>query len=340
VGLLALGLAHHMALRPERFQFWKEILSRVNAFIPTLRIEALFALAVLASAGLLSATPIPVPDFVKTSIQPPSKTTYVGDLSVIQTITPGGPGVNTYDTMVTQNGQPADDLNVTVQVVNPTRDWRGDWEQAEQVDGGLYVTAGAEIDREGQWWTLVDIQSADGTLRRAALDWQITNAAAIVQSRPPTVLNGLSLIAVIAAAIWTIYPQIKRFYDLLDLSPTTTTISLAALLGTAFLIALSFIYLQNTQAQYKATLYPSPEVVNAVLPDADSLERGSRLYQTICVGWQGNSLSQLTRRLARMRDEDLFALTRDGGQGLPACGPSIDDLSRWDLVNFIRTLKA
>ncbi len=340
VGLLVLGLAHHMALRPERFQFWKAILSRVNAFIPTLRMEALFALAVLASAGLLSATPIPVPDFAKTSIQPPSKTTYVSDLSVTQTITPGGPGVNTYDTLVTQAGQPADDLNVSVQIVNPARDWRGDWEQAEQVDDGLYVTADAEIDREGQWWTLVDIQSADGTLRRAALDWQITNAAAIVQSRPPGILNVVALGAVLLAAIWAICPHIRRFYNLLDLSPTTTTISLAALLGTAFLIALSFIYLQNTQAQYEATLYPPPEVVNTVLPDGDSLERGRELFRTSCTAWQGNDFSLFTRRLPRIRDDDLFALTRDGGQGLPPCDSTMGDVARWDLVNFIRTLKA
>lgn len=337
--LLLLGLAHHAVLHPERFQHWNGIIGRARGFVPTLRLEALLALAVLVSAGQLAATPIPIPDFVKTPILTPSAMTSIDDLTITQTISPGGTGINTYDTLITNGGEPVEGLKVNLQVINPTRDWRGNWELAEQVGDGLYVASGAEINSEGLWWTLVDVQSADGTIRRLALEWQITDEAAIAQSRSPGIVIVMALVTVGLAVIWAIHSQIRRFYQKLDLSPATITIALGALLVTAFLIVLSFIYLQNTGFQYEATLYPPPKVVNTVLPDADSLARGRQLYQAICTGWRGNELSQLTRRLARTRDEDLFALTRDGGQGLPPCGLSADDAARWDLVNFIRTLQ-
>jgi hypothetical protein len=337
LGLLLLGLAHHAALQPERYRRWHNILVRIGGFIPTLRLESLLALSVIASAGLLSATPVPIPDFVKTNIPSPSATTLVGDLAVTQTLTPGGPGANTYDMLITRNGQPVDGLKVDVQLSNPARDWRGHREGAEAAGTGLYVAAGDDIDREGQWWSLVDVTLPDGRTARAAFNWQITNDAAIIQSRPPSILSILALFGVVLTAGWAIYPLARRFYQRLDLRPMTVTIAVGAALATVFLIVLSFVYLQNTQTQYEVALNPPPKVVNPVLPDAESLKQGQQVYAEHCTGWSGNDLNQLLVRLARVRDEELFALVRDGGQGLSPCDLSITDQMRWDVVNFIRT---
>jgi hypothetical protein len=224
-------------------------------------------------------------------------------------------------------------------LVNPARDWRGPWENAERAQDGLYVVTGAEIDQEGRWWTLIDIQTPDGTFKRAAFDWQITGEVTVIQSRSPTIVNGLALAAVIGSVVWAIYPQIRRFYRQLSPSPMTITIVLSAILATGFLVALSFVYLQITQEQYELTISPPPKLINTILPDADSLERGRLLYQSSCAEWKGYNLTQLIRRLPRERDEDLFTLTSAGGQGLPACERSIDDTARWDLVNYIRSLE-
>ncbi len=93
-GLLLVGLAHHLALRPERYARWASIWGRVRAFVPTLRLETVLALAVLVSVGLLSATPPPVPDFASSAPSAPTAAQTVGDLTVSATVSPGGPGVN------------------------------------------------------------------------------------------------------------------------------------------------------------------------------------------------------------------------------------------------------
>ena len=52
-------------------------------------------------------------------------------------VIPGGPGVNTYDTVVSRGGAPANDVSVYLQLVNPQRGIRSAWYQTERVDVGL-----------------------------------------------------------------------------------------------------------------------------------------------------------------------------------------------------------
>lgn len=332
-GLLLVALAHHVALRPERYQRWQNAVSRVKAFVPTLRLEALMALMVIASVGLLSATPVPVPPTLQAAAPPPSGTKTVGEWSVTTTITPGGPGVNTYDITVTQNGQPADDVPVRLQMVNPARDWRSKWETAESAGDGLYVAAGDDVDRTGDWWTLVDV--GDENPQRAAFDWTIREDAAVQQARAPNILNLLALAGVIGALAWVGYPFARWGFNRLDLNPATVTIALGTVGATVLFIVIGVVVIQNTQAQYEATISPPPAVVNPVLPDAASLERGQTLFEQACQ-WQGSDWTALVERLPRTRDEELFAAVGSGWRGLPPCGGSFSDTQRWDVVNVIR----
>lgn len=329
-GVLLVALAHHAALRPERYARWQALISRVQGFLPTLRLEVALALLVIGAAALLSATPVPVPPFVGDTSPAPTGTLSLGDTAITLTMTPGGPGVNTYDIAVVEDGQPIDDAAVRLRLVNPARDWRSAWETAESAGDGLYVAASADIDRAGDWWALVE---ANGS--RAAFAWTISDEAAVPQTRSPNVLNLLALAGVIVALSWVAYPFARRLYRLLDLNPANVTIAVGAVVATIILVAVGMVVIQTTQAQYEATLNPPPAVINPALPDAASLERGRALFDTAC-GWSDGDWDALVERLPRTRDEELFEAVGDGWRALPPCA-GVDDSQMWDVVNYVRS---
>jgi copper transport protein len=330
--LLLAGLTHYLALRPERFRRWSRLLARAGQFKQTLRLEALMALPVLAASALLSATPVPVPELPRQAVEAATATQTIGDWNVTMTITPGGPGINTYDVLL-ESGD-ASPPDVRLQVVHPALDRRSAWLEAEPVEGGLYASVGDEIDRAGIWWTLVDIGGA-----RAAFEWNISEAAPVVQARDPGLLNVLALGGVAAAIGLVVYPFARQFYYRLDLSPGSVALALGATATTALFVIVGVITIQNTQAQYEAALYPTPQVVNTVLPDAASLERGRALFDTYCATWQNFSgdLNALIERLPRTRDEELYAAVREGWRGLPPCAGTLSDEQVWDVVNYVRS---
>jgi putative copper export protein len=338
-GLLLVALIHHMALQPERYARWQNITNRIRDFIPSLRLESLLALIMLASVGLLSATPVPIPYFIQQGVPPPTATQQLGDLAVAVTITPGGPGVNTYDTLVTRNGQPVDGLNVRLQMVNPQRDQRGTWEVTENAENGLYITAGAEIDRPGDWWSLLDITLLDGPVQRVAFDWNITNEASVQESQPARLQQFVALALVIISIIWVLYPSGVWVYRRLDLRPALVTVAIAATVAAVVFTIIGVVIIQNTEAQYQATLNPPPQVVNATIPDQASLDRGKTLYDSSCPNWKTADQSRLIERLPRTHDDQLFLATGQGWQNFPACDASLTLAQRWDIVNFIRTFQ-
>ena len=337
-GLIGLGAAHHITLRPERYARWQGIMGRIGDFTGTLRLEAVFAVLTLLATGLLTATPVPIPATAENAAPPPSQIITLGDGQIVTlTISPGGPGVNTYDVLVTQGGQPADDLSVRMQVAHPASDQRGAWEIVEPVESGLYVLAGDEISETGQWWTLLDITQGN-TVKRAAFDWTITDEAAVATSRPFSVLNVLGVVGILMAIGWVLLSPARRLYHQLDLSPAALTIAFGSVILTVVLLAFASAAIQESQAQYEAVLNPPPVVVNTVLPDVASLGRGDTLYSTDCAAWGDNpdALGSLFDRLERARDDELFLAIRDGRGDLTACSGELTDGQRWDIVNFLR----
>jgi hypothetical protein len=336
--LLLVGAAHFAALRPARFTRWSAIVERAGGFISTLRIEMALVLLVLAAAAYLSATPVPKQQFE--SPPPPSGTQTAGDYNLTTTVTPGGTGVNSYDTVITRNGQPVDDLLVYLRLVNTERDWRGAWHTAEGVGDGLYVTAGADIDRSGEWQTLVEIRDGEAP-QRAVFEWDITAEAAVVEARAPGWLNFAALIGVLLAVGYALFPLARRFYRRLDLSPTSVTVAIGAVAMTVVVVIVGIAATQNVAQQYELTVNPPPQIVNVVLPDNDSLMRGQALLESQCTGWEAAAeWDELIRRLPRLRDEDLFAYVRDGWRTLPPCSPDLTEAERWDVVNYVRSLEA
>jgi putative copper export protein/methionine-rich copper-binding protein CopC len=339
VAILALvGAAHFIALRPARYTRFSGMIWRIRSFVPTLRLEAVLSLLVLAAAAFLSATPVPKPDF--DAPPPPSAALTVSTYEIATTVTPGGLGVNTYDVLITQDGEPVDGLDVFVRMVNPAQDWRGDWHTAENLSDGLYSAAGADIDRAGHWLTLVRIEQG-GEPVRAVFEWDISADAGVIESIAPRWFNLAALVGILLAAGYAAFPLARRFYRRLDLSPSSVTIALGATAATIVIVIAAALAIQQAQQEYEVTINPPPQVVNAVLPDGASLERGQTLLSEQCAGWQqGVDWEELIRRLSRLRDEELFSYTRNGWRSLPPCGEALTESQRWDVVNYIRSMEA
>ncbi|MCC6614296.1 MAG: FixH family protein [Anaerolineae bacterium] len=334
--LVGIGAAHHVALRPQRYARWSALMARVQAFMPTLRLEGVVAVAVILAAAWLAATPVPQPT-LPPQTEAPGGTETVGHYVITTAITPGGPGTNTYDVQVSRDGQPVNQVDVQVELVNPTLARRGDQHVAEDAGDGLYVAAGADVSQTGDWQALVDV--SDGQTRaRAAFPVSIREDAAVITSRDPNVLNVVALLAVLGAIGFALYPSMRRFVRWLNPRPISLLVSVLAVVGLIAFLILSVWLAELSNRQAEAALYPLPQIVNTVLPDADSLVRGESLIDSAC-SWSPDNrdLSELAERLIRLRDEELFAFTQDGWRSLPPCA-DLTDTQRWDIVNYLRTL--
>lgn len=339
--LFGVGAVHHIALRPKRYQQFTALSNRFNTFKASLRLEALMAIVVLGAVGWLTATPVPTPEFADQTVETPAEIQVALGYTVVMSISPGGLGVNTYDVLITQDGQAVENVGVSLTQVNPERDWRGDTQVLEAVDEGLYVSAGDELDETGRWWSLLDIIPSNGDTTRIAFEWNITNEASVVETVPLTWINWLALIGVISAIIWAGFPALKQFYDLLDLTVINLVVSIGIIIITMIFIVLGFSQLKDTKARYDSNLHPAPEVINTVLPSQTSINRGEGIFTERCLGWDTNErdFTVLVDRLDRFRDDELFMATRDGWRDLLPCVGDLSSFQRWDLVNYLRTLR-
>ena len=339
--LVGVGTLHHMALRPERYARFEALTRRAGNISATLRLEAVLALAVLLSAGLLTATPVPTPEFLREGVDAPAAEARAGDMDVSLAISPGGPGINTFDLLVQQDGERMADVDARLMTVYPGRDVRSGWHPLEAVEDGLYVTAADDIDRAGNWWTLVDVAlpGSDEPLR-LAFDWDISADAAVIQSVDPRPVNVLALVALVGALLLVMYPFARRALGLLNLDGVSVTVAIGATAATAAALIIGYMVIQETRGRYAETLSPPPVVVNDVLPTQESLERGRELYRAYCIDWQAvpRDFRALRDRLPRTRDDELFQATVDGWRGLPGCEGELSNDQRWDIVNYFRTL--
>jgi hypothetical protein len=259
-----------------------------------------------------------------------------GDYTISTTLSPGGPGTNTYDIQVTRAGQPVDNLDVRIQLVNAALERRGPLHPAEPAGDGLYVAAGAEIARAGEWWALVDVGTGS-TTQRAAFALAVREEASIRLTRLPTVMQMFSLLAVSAAIVFAGLPFARRWTRHVDTSPVGILAGALALAAGIAVIVGAIWLADDSTRRTEAALYPSPQIVNTILPDAASLARGTSLLNSAC-RWSDfpDDLRELGERMTRWRDEELYGFTRDGWRGLPSCAAALTDAQRWDVVNALR----
>ena len=334
-----LGARQHIALRPQlatRLRLRADLAGR-----GLLRLEVALMLLTLVTVAWLSATPIPQPELPRADVAAPQASASLGGLNLSTTIIPGGPGVNTYDTVVKRGDTPATDVEVYTQLVNPGRGIRSAWQSAEQVEDGLYVSAGDEIDQAGLWWSLLDVVTVDGAVRRFAFAWEISAAAAVQQSRQPQLIHLVTLLGIAGVlAAWS-FGRARRLLAALQLTPASLLIAGGAVVVSLGVMGAGALMLAERQRDYALTLNPPPTVVNSVLPNAASLARGEALYREHCLVWQGDSADfrALRNRLASARDDFLYQAVASGWRGLPACGEGLNVEQRWDVVNYFRTFE-
>lgn len=345
-----LGAWQQIALRPQlagklqstlgRFPRLQQLYSAPGTEV--LRLEAVLMLAVLLAVAWLSATPLPEPKLPPSDIVTPQATLSIDDLAITAAVLPGGPGVNTYDIAVNRAGQRAEDLKVFAQLVNPGRGLRSDWLETEQAEAGLYVAAGDEIDREGIWQLLIDLVDANGVTMRAAFAWDISQAAAIQQLRPPQPMHLFALTALAAILAFWLYPGFRRVIGRLHLRLPSLLIAFSAIVVSLAVMAAGAAMISEQQRNYELTLNPLPVIVNDSLPDAESLRRGESLYDEHCLAWQGHGADfrALRNRLDAVGDDFLFDALSSGWRDLPACGGGLNVAARWDVVNYVRTFEA
>lgn len=303
------------------------------------RAEIILAGVVVITASILSATPIPKPSFIQTEAQAPSANQMIGNLNVQMSLAPGGTGVNTFDIALSQGDTPI--TNATIQVMNqsPSQDKRGEIRLAEPIDGGVYVSAGAEIDREGEWWSVVNITHNDIT-ERAVFVWGIDADAGIIISLPPTPVQLGALGLVFGAIIFAFTPTIRQRLTQMGLNTFTVSFAIFATIISIFGLIIGWVILQNSQAEYFARLNPPPSIINTVLPNSDSLLRGETLFSQNCSTWSDErDYDALLERLERTRDEDIYRALVDGWRDLPTCARDLLINERWDMVNYIRGLQ-
>jgi copper transport protein len=333
--LIAIAGLHHVALRPARYARFQALASRFGARTGSLRLEAVLGAVVLGAAAFLSATPVPEPEITGASLPAPTGTARVAGYDVSVTISPGGPGVNTVDVQAFRDGAPVVEAP-EVQLVHPAQDRRSAWLPADPLEPGVFSSVSPDIDIPGTWLLLVDMPADDGRVLRAAFPADIRAEAAVIQARPPGVLQIGLLMALVCAVGYALWPLTRAGLRRLDKGAVPVTIGVLAVLAGIVVIVLGVVVSQNAASQFAALTRPLPEQVNPVVPDQGSLERGEMLFAGCA--WPEAAVIELTRRLSRTSDDDLFAIVRDGRGELPAC-PARTDAERWDLVNFIRSLE-
>lgn len=339
--LLSVGARQHLAIRP-RLAERLHLSLREGRFALWLRIEAILAIVALLAVALLSATPIPEPKTLQSDVETPRASLFRDDITISAAILPGGPGVNTYDLSLSQNSTPVLDAEIYLQWVNPRRGWRSPWQVAEQVDTGLYAAASDDIDSAGDWWTLIDIIGEDGGIRRVAFDWQISDLASVKQSRDPSSLHLLTLAAVVSALAAWIFAPAKRFVSRMNVGLASALMAGGAVVVAIAVMVFGAALIAEQQREYERTLHAPPELVNSVLPDADSLTRGKALYLEHCLAWQGatQDFSALLNRLAVASDEFLYGVTLEGWRDLLPCTGDLSEENRWDIVNYFRKFES
>ena len=338
--LLFVGALHHIALRPhllERLPL-HQLAQWAQRFKLSLRLEVLFVILTLTLSALLSATPIPQPEFLTREVETPSAIQQVGDYTVRVTLAPGGTGINTLDTVVERNGIPVDDASVEVQFVAPEVPLRSRWLMAEAAGAGLYVVASDSISIIGNWQTLVDIVDAEGNLTRAAFTWDISTAANVIDSQPPSAQTWLILTSVITTVGYTLYPSARAVASKMQWTRVNIVVSVGLILMMILMGWFSIEALNRQQAAIERQQNPPPQIVNTVLPDRDSLRQGEQLFREQCLGWlQSADLGNLVNGLDFMRDDELFAVTENGWRDLPPCDAALNTTKRWHIANYIRS---
>lgn len=331
--LLLIGLIHRITLQPgcfARFERWITL---------SLRGESALGVGVILIVALLTATPPPVPPNARASVAQPIFTASDMIYSLTLRPAPNAAGSNSYDILLTRGTVPLDSAKVSVQFVYPALGLRATPITLDGQGAGLYIGAGAELDRAGGWQAIFDVTPPDSTTPvRLALSWSVLDQSTQNADRLPSVLNVVSLAAVLLALAWWIIPILRSptiggRLPALHIDPQLALLGVAILIVTVIVMGGGALYLASAASSYRLAANPPPSFINPTLPDQNALNVGKPIYATNCASCHETG-QPLTSYLTSHGDSDIYRFL----QGTPS-HPYADQLSapeRWSVVNYLR----
>lgn len=347
--LVLIGLYHQLIVNPDRAERWAARLNlpaRLLTIIGSLRLESGIALLVLGCAAVLSSTPPPVPVLAAASTPALEQTASVRDLRIRLTLTPGAAGDNGYEAHITRANKGVEagveagveGLAVTLRVVFPSLDRRSRLLTLDDSGRGTYSSAGLELNRAGEWSALVDVIAADGTSARATFAFDVPAEIPEVATRQASLVNWLAALAVLAVLGGWLRPSIMRWLQRVQWRPAYVVLGAATLLVVVIFSVISWQALDETSKQRDLLANPLPAVVNPTKPDDASLQRGTLLFDSSCASCHTEDSLRRTfapRRLAELRDEQLFTIIVHGKDDIPSV--TLSEAERWDVINYLRS---
>lgn len=271
----------------------------------------------------------------------------VDDLRILVAVTPGVPGLNTFDIYVKDSlNRPIPEARkVALNITMKNHDMGVQEVVGEQVESGHYTLNGGYASMIGVW-------EVEVLVRRAGLDDSrlLLKLPMLALARPQSGLNiispsslliGLELLAFGILLLWSA-PRLDRARAGAGLiargvAGVSTVLCLLALLNA----------LNNGTSGIWALRNPIPA-------DAASIERGQKMYQSVCSACHGVAgagdgpvAAKLKPPPANLQihmndghpDGLLYDWLTNGitGSAMPAFGNSLTEDERWDVINFIRT---
>jgi mono/diheme cytochrome c family protein len=226
-------------------------------------------------------------------------------------------------------------------LVYPALDKRSPLVRLDDTGNGTYFGAGLDLERAGEWQALVDIAAANQDEVRAAFNWPVLSVAPDLNTRQPTPLNWLSVLAVIGVlGVW-MWPGTSKLRTA-RIRPEVVALAGMAVVITVVLVVLGAGFLNDAAMRTDQLRNPTPVVANPVLADQGSIAAGKQVYDTRCVGCHGPNGAgngsqaatpppDLRRRLPSRRDEDLFKVIPHTGEA------PLNDAERWNVINYLRS---
>jgi copper transport protein len=310
----------------------------VGRFRRLLTSEITLAAAVLLSVAVL--TTLPPAEFPgDTSVL--SGTQEVDDLEISLEVSPGRPGLNTFTTIVTRDGQPAANIReVELQFTPATIDLPPGTAQLSGQGNGVYSIEGGFLALPDAYQLQVAVRRADAFDAFANFDFNVGTTAAPAPTFDWFRLSGILMVVAGLVFVFAMGTLIRRRRQTI-------------VLGGASALALSVV---GIAVFFNPPIQESGLPVNPIAPNADSIAAGEVLYVENCLpchGATGDGDGPVGRTLnpppadltlhtqpGVHPDGRLYNWITNGFQDsvMPAFKDQLTDEERWHLVNYIRTL--
>lgn len=351
VPLLLIGLYHHLIVTTGRLKTWAErfhLSERVANLAASLRLESGIGIGVLLIAGVLAASPPPVPPSARAN-NVPTQTAIVAGLQISLALDPAASGTNSYTVTLSRDGKSLDGAQVNqvrLQFVYPSLDKRSRSLTLDDAGSGTYVNAGPELERSGEWQAWVDVIGPDRQAIRAAFRWSVPDLPPNATIRQATIFNWLSAaLIVLMIAVW-LKPSAMRLVRKVNPQPQLVVTGLALGVITIGFLVMGGWMLANAARRTDTLRNPPPAVVNPILADMESLTAGRTVYDAKCVSCHGApdntlpstlgpSVTILRDRLPTRRDEELYRVLTNGIGKMPAI--SLSESECWNVINYLRS---